>query len=328
MNKLLVICGPTAAGKTSLGVKLAKRFDGEIVSADSRQVYMGMDIATGKDLPWNAKQKIKNEKLQIKTKEGKVLKPYRFRKIPVWLLDVVLPNQEFSVAHYVELAHQVISDIHRRGKLPILVGGTGFYIQGVVFGIDTLGIPPDWKLRRRLEKYSLQELYDLLARLDPEKAASLNVSDRRNPRRLIRAIEVALAKNHKRKKKTSKKNKKNFDTLFIGLKAPMRKLYKRIDKRIEEQLKKGAEKEVKSLLRKDYDFNFPAMSALGYREWREFFEKEKTREEVIKRWKYNEHDYARRQMTWFLKNEKICWFDITKKGFEKEVEKKVLFWYT
>lgn len=321
MNKLLVICGPTATGKTSLGTHLAKKIGGEIVSADSRQVYKGMNIATGKDLPKGAK--LKKDK---KTNLGF----YEFETVPVWLLDVVFPNQEFSVALFIDLAWQVVLDIWKRGKLPILVGGTGFYIKGVVDGIDTLGISPDWSLRRRLQTYTLSQLFDLLARLNSEKAALMNVSDRQNPRRLIRAIEVALKKEEAKKGRQEKPGKKKIklNALFIGLKAPMRKLYERIDKRVEAQFRKGAKKEVKSLLKKGYSWDLPAMTALGYRVWREHFEKGESIRQVVSRWQYHEHAYARRQMTWFLKDKRINWFDITKPGFEKRVEKKVLSWYT
>jgi len=314
VSKLLVICGPTATGKTSLGIRLAKKLGGEIISADSRQVYKGMDIGTGKDLPKGARIK-KDKKLGLGF--------YDFEGVPVWLLDVVRPNQEFSVAHYVDFCWPVLEAIWQRGKLPILVGGTGFYIKGVVDGIDTLGISPDWGLRKRLEAYTPEQLFDLLARLDPGKAASMNVSDRKNPRRLVRAIEIASKKDEVKKKERVKIN-----PLFIGLKAPMRKLYERIDKRVNGQLRQGAKKEVGSLLKKGYLWELPAMSALGYRQWRAHFEEGEAVEEVVKRWQYDEHAYARRQMTWFLKEKRINWFDVTSPNFEEKVEKKVSSWYT
>ena len=147
MNKLLIICGPTATGKTSLGIKLARKFNGEIVSADSRQVYKGMDVATGKDLPVGSKYQVSSIKYQ-KIRAGY----YLFEGIPVWMLDVVEPNQEFSVAQYIDLGQKVMVDIWRRKKAPIVVGGTGFYIKGLIDGIETLGVEPNWELRNRLEK--------------------------------------------------------------------------------------------------------------------------------------------------------------------------------
>ena len=188
MNKLLVICGPTATGKTSLGILLAKKVDGEIISADSRQVYIGMDLGTGKDLPKNSEFKIQNSKIGY----------YLFDKIPVWMIDIVKPNQEFSAADFVGLASKVINDINSRNKLSIIVGGTGFYIKALIDGVDTLGIPPDWELRKQLGLKSTAELFEMLSRINSEKSASMNSSDKQNPRRLIRAIEVAL-KNQKSK---------------------------------------------------------------------------------------------------------------------------------
>lgn len=317
MNKLLVICGPTATGKTSLGIYLAKKFNGEIVSADSRQVYRGMNIGTGKDLPKNSKLKTQNSKLPVGY--------YLFEGIPVWLLDVVEPNQEFSVAQYVELAQKIIDDIWQRRKLPIIVGGTGFYIKGLIDGIETLGVEPDWELRMRLENLPAQNLFELLSRTDPVKAVSLNASDRKNPRRLIRAIEVAS------KQQTTKDKGQRIsgqgNALFIGLKAEIKELYRRIDRRVEERVKLGVEKEIKKLSKKSSSWHLPAMSALGYREWRDFFENKATQEEVIQKWKFDEHGYARRQLTWFKKDKRINWFDVDKKNWKKKVADLVKSWY-
>jgi tRNA dimethylallyltransferase len=341
MNKLLVICGPTATGKTDLGIYLAKKFEGEIASADSRQVYKGMDIGTGKDLPVDSKYQVSRLPSpggeaaggQASIKYQKInLGYYLFNGVRAWLLDVVEPNQEFSVAHYVELAQKVMEDIWRRGKLPIVVGGTGFYIKGLIDGIETLGAEPDWELRIRLKDLPAQKLFDFLARLDATKAASMNVSDRQNPRRLIRAIEIA-SKNQKPKTKNLKpclagrRAKTSANALFIGFKAPFKKLYQRIDKRVEERVRKGAEKEVKVLIKKGYSWDLPAMSAMGYREWQPYFEGKATKEEIIQKWKFAEHAYARRQLTWFRRDPRIRWFDISERSWKKGVEGLVKSWY-
>ena len=335
MNKILVICGPTATGKTSLGINLAKMFNGEIVSADSRQVYKGMDIGTGKDLPKNSKLKTQNSKLQLKDQKYQV-GDYLFEGISVWMLDVVQPNQEFSVAQYVELAQKIIEDIWQREKLPIIVGGTGFYIKGLTDGIETLGVEPNWELRNRLEKFSVQKLFEILARLDSSKAASMNASDRKNPRRLIRAIEIA-SKNGGQRTATAKagsrcggkdrRQKMTAEILWIGLKAELKNLYRRIDERVDKQTKMGAEEEVKKLIKKGYQWDLPAMSAMGYGVWRPYFEGKGTLGEVIKRWKFDEHSYARRQMTWFKRDKRVHWFDIVEKSWEKRVEDLVKSWY-
>ena len=315
MNKLLVICGPTATGKTSLGLYLAKKFKGEIISADSRQVYKGMDIGTGKDIE-------KGKWIKENGKGGH----WEIEGIPLWLLDVVEPNQEFNVVQYVDLAQKAIEEIKERKKLPIIVGGTGLYIKGLIDGIRTLGVKADWELRMRLENLPAENLFDLLSRIDPVKAASLNASDRRNKRRLIRAIEIA-SKDQPLKTKNKKKEIKA-EVLIIGLKAEFKELYKRIDQRVEERVKEGAEEEVKRLIKKGYSWGLPALSALGYREWQPFFEGQATREEVIQKWKFDEHGYARRQLTWFKKDKRIKWFEMTSPGFKREVEKLAKSWYT
>jgi tRNA dimethylallyltransferase len=306
-NKLLIICGPTATGKTGLGINLARKFGGEIISADSRQVYRGMDIATGKDI-----------------EEGRWVKDHwEIQGIPLWLLDVVEPHQEFSVAQYIDLAQQKVKALWQKKKLPLLVGGTGFYLKGLIDGIETLGVKADWELRMRLEKLSVEKLFELLSRVNPVRAASLNISDRKNPRRLVRAIEIANTRTQKPLRKLGKT-----DSLWLGLRTSLEKLYERIDKRVEERIEKGVEKEIKRLIKKGYSWDLPAMSALGYQEWREYFEGQATKKEVIQKWKFDEHGYARRQMTWFKKEKGIRWFDASKLNYQKAVAKLVKSWYT
>jgi tRNA dimethylallyltransferase len=296
MNKLLVIAGPTATGKTRLAIDLSKKFNGEIVSADSRQVYKGMDIITGKETA---------------------------RGVRIWLYDVIKPNQKFSVADYYDLAWKAITDIWERKKLPILVGGTGFYVKAVLEGIGTMGIGPDWNLRSKLSNYQINELQIYLKKLDRKRWEKMNESDRQNPRRLIRAIEIA--KN--RKSLTVNRESSNFDSLMIGLTAPYKVLYQRIDERVEERLKMGAEREIKKLLDQSYDWDNSVLgTTIGYREWRDFFEGKASKEEVIQKWKYDEHNYARRQMTWF-KRMAVVWFNISLQGWQ-EVEKLVKAWYS
>lgn len=301
MNKILIICGPTATGKTSLGLYFAKKLNGEILSADSRQVYKGMDIITGKDLPEDRR---------------------------IWLTDLVEPNGNFSVAQWSKAAWKVINSLWEKGSLPIVVGGTGLYIKALVDGIETINIPQNKKLRAQLSEKSVSELYDVLAQLDSSKAASMNRSDRRNPRRLIRAIEVADWKTENRQQKADIENKKKLaDVLMIGLTAPRGVLYKKVDRRVERRLKLGALEEVKGLLKKGISWNDQAMTGLGYRQLEGYFEKEMPLEKVKEKWEKAEHEYARRQMTWFRKEKRIKWFSLTEKNWKREVEKLVLNWY-
>jgi tRNA dimethylallyltransferase len=318
MKKLLVICGPTATGKTGLALFLAKKFKGELISADSRQVYKGMDIGTGKDVPRGFEFRISD--LGFKDVE---IGFYTDGNIRLWGYDLIKPTEEFSVGQYLKVVRKIIKDIYKRGKLPILVGGTGLYVKGVVDGIPTASIPKNLRLRKTLEKKSVSELYEMLAQIDAIRAGAMNVSDRKNPRRLIRAIEIASTKS----KVKSQKSKMDADTLFIGLKAPIRVLSKRIKERVEERIEEGIEKEIKDLLKSGVTWKMQAMNSLGYKQWREFFEGNKTQKQITKEWERQEKKYAKRQITWFKKDHRINWFDISKDGWQKKVEKLVKKWY-
>jgi tRNA dimethylallyltransferase len=299
MQKLLVICGPTATGKTSLGISLAGKFNGEIVSADSRQVFKGMDIGTGKEWGDNVK---------------------------IWGYDLVGPREEFSVSKYLRFAGRAISDIEKRGKLPILVGGTGLYIKGVVDGIPTVDVPRNKRLRKNLESHTASVLYEQLSQIDSFKAGAMNSSDKKNPRRLIRAIEVAtwMIDNSK---KDLPQNKKTFNTLFIGLTAPSGVLEERIEKRVEVRIANGFEEEVKKLIDSGVDWNSQSMMSLGYRQWRDYAEGAVERETAVSEWKKEERKYARRQMVWLKRDTRINWFDIKDGQYVKKVENLVKTWY-
>lgn len=320
MNKLLAIVGPTAVGKTGLGIKLAQDFGGEIVSADSRQVYQGMDIITGKDLPG-----FSNFNLHFLNQKNQQVGYYSVENIPIWLLDVVKPNEKFSAADYRKLAWEVIEDIWQRKKLPIVVGGAGFYLKVLLEGVETMGIPPNWKLRKKLENCSVSELQKKLKEIDPERAQRMNESDWQNPRRLIRAIEVAQKRENNSDLTTQIKS---YQSLIIGLTAPLKILYEKINQRVKERLQAGAEEEIKALLEKGYNWENSALGeTIGYREWQGFFEGRESRAEAVTKWQFAEHGYARRQITFFRKMKEIRWFDITEAEWEEKVEKLVRNWY-
>jgi len=331
-NRLAVICGPTAMGKTSLAVNLAKAFNGEIVSADSRQIFKGMDIITGKDLPVKAKfkpetklEKQLKQKLSIPIKVG----TYNFDSIPVWGLDLLDPDQEFSAAAYALLAKIVIKNIWQRQKLAIVVGGTGFWIKALVGKIDTFGIKPDKGLRQKLEGFSVKQLTDLLKKLDLAKWQQMNQSDQLNPRRLVRAIEVGQAKKKKINNKVSRDclDFKIDKLLIIGLKASKKLANNLIDLRVDQRIKNGAVKEVKKLLDHGYNWQLPAMSAIGFKQWQPFFNGKVGIDQVIKRWKEHEHNYFTRQLTWFNKTRQINWFLLDDQDWNKKVVKFFQSWY-
>lgn len=364
MKKLLVIVGPTATGKTNLALHLAKILDGELLSADSRQVYKELNIGTGKDIPPNSKFLVENTDLG---KRG--IGFYLIDGVKIWGYDLVSPKEEFSVSHYLVFADSILKDIWNRGKLPILVGGTGLYVKAVVDGIETATIPKDESLREFLLKKSADELFELLAQIDSVKAASLNVSDRKNPHRLIRSIEVAKwkldAKNRDLESKeavtetdeaplanasgvfssrfgakpseaensshspTSSRSwfSAKEDKLFIGLTALQSDLYRRVTERVNERVKKGIEKEIAALIGNGVGWDMQSMNTLGYKEWKAYFKGEKNKEMVIEQWKYDEKKYIKRQLTWFKKDLRINWFDISKNTWKKAVDNTAWKWY-
>lgn len=314
MKKLLVICGATSTGKTRLAIDLAKRLNGEILSADSRQVYKGMDVGTGKDLPAGAKLKIP---------WFKSFGFYEIAGVKVWGYDLVDNTKEFNVAQYIKIAGKIIADIEGRKHLPIIAGGTGLYIKAIVDGIPTAEIPRNEGFRKSLAKKTPDELFEMLARLDSLRAGGMNSSDRKNPRRLIRAIEVAVST----KKPTVSRRPSTVDSLFIGLSAPQNTLFERIEERVKSRVRGGIENEIHNLLKKKIGWKSQPMTSLGYGAWQDYFLGKKSKNEVISDWTKEEKAYAKRQMTWFKKEKRIHWFDITKGNFTKEVEKLAEKWY-
>ena len=302
MRKLLAIVGPTATGKTSLGISLAKTFNGELISADSRQVYKYLDIGTGKDLSKNA--------------DG----------VKIWLYDVVDPGLRFSAGEYMHLAGSVIEDIWKRGKLPIIVGGTGFYIKALLGEQELSSVDADWELRDELEKLRVTELQQKLNGLDDLKLSKMNDSDRQNPRRLIRAIEIAK-KIQNPKSKIQKSDLKVESLLKVGLSTDKKELYKKIDLRVKDRYKEGIITEIEGLLKNGYSWEDPGLNSLGYWQWKLYLEGKSTKDEVIERWKYDEHKYASRQLTYFKKDRQIVWFDISQPDNDKLVQAYVHKWY-
>lgn len=332
-KKLLIICGPTATGKTSLGIKLAKKFQGEIISADSRQVYKGMDVGTGKDLPENSKLilpvlrtgKTQNSKQNIDKKftVGCRLK----NKIPIWLVDIVDPSYQFNVGEFQRLAKMVIDDIFSRGKLVILVGGTGLYIKSVLEPLSLMQIPPNLKLRKYLDNKTREELAAQLQEIDPVKWKIMNYSDRLNSRRLIRAIEIAQYTESLKVKILKKPD--HYQVLIIGLDASKKLLEKRINQRVLKRANSGMDREIRRLIDSGFNWdNSILASTIGYREWKNYHQGLAKMEDSIKAWQKAEQDYAKRQMVWFQKQKNIIWFDIARKNFAQDIEKKVTKWYT
>ncbi len=287
MNRLLAIVGPTGIGKSRLALNLAQAFQGEIVSADSRQVYRYMDIGTAKP-----------------SREERALVPHH-------LIDIVNPDEDFSLAQYQHLAYQAINDIHRRGKLPLLVGGSGLYVWAVLEGWEIPEVPPSTEFRRNLEEKvaggGLPELLKELAAVDPVAAQRI---DPRNVRRVIRALEV-----HQNAgapiSRLQKKSPPLYQTLIIGLTADRVELYRRIDSRVDRMIEQGLVDEVKKLLEMGYSLSLPAMSGIGYKQIGIYLNGEMTLPEATQKIKVETHRFVRHQYNWFrLKDERLKWFDV------------------
>lgn len=312
MQKILCILGPTSIGKTALSHHFAERFGGDILVADSRQVYQGMSIVIGKDIPPNAKWNKLQKYWQLQN------------RIKIWLTDLVQPDEEFSVSHWNKYAKQAIEQLSLNKRLPIMTVGTGLYLRSFTGNIETLDVPPDVKLRRSLESNNVEKLYALLTESDSVRAESMNDSDRKNKRRLIRAIEVT--KYLKTKKQRNRKTKE-FNFFKVGLTAPKEIVFDRIDKRVDERLKSGALDETKRLLTHYSDWFSPAFSGVGYRYLKGYLLGKKKLDQSVKEWKVAERNYAKRQMTWFKKEPNVNWFDITDPEWLQKVEKLVGNWY-
>lgn len=311
-NKIIVILGPTASGKTKLAVALAYQFNGEIVSADSRQVYRGMDVGTGKDLKefsiFDFRFSNSKNKSKIENFKSKII------KIPHHLIDVVSPKTEFNLAKYQKLAYRAIDDILSRGKLPILAGGTGLYLQAVVDGYDLSGPQPDEKLRKKLAAKSADELFAMFKKLSPKMAARINVSDRKNKRRLIRYLEILKSRNNAELYRTgasigsvwARNNAEKYETLIIGLAWPKeileRRIYKRLIERLENEDMTG---EIRRLCKQGLSWKRLESFGLEYKFISLYLQRKMSYEEMIEKLYRATKQFARRQMTWFRRWERM-----------------------
>jgi tRNA dimethylallyltransferase len=282
---LLVICGPTATGKTDLAITLARHAGGEIVNADSRQVYRSMDIGTAKPTPAQR------------------------ARVPHHLLDVVDPDEPFTLADYLERAHNAIAGILTRAGLPIVVGGTGLYVRALAQGFAVPRVPPDPRLRAELEALAEAEgspaLLARLRRSDPHTAATI---DARNPRRLIRAIEVAEATGVSFA--AQRMARPRYDALVLGLTADRALLYERADRRVDAMMAAGFLDEVAALYARGYRPDLPALSGLGYRQLGEHLRGIRALDDAVQATKLATHGFIRRQLTWFRREPGIHWLDI------------------
>lgn len=285
MNKVIVITGPTAVGKTKLSIEIAKKYNGEIINADAVQVYKGLDIGSAKV-----------------TEEEK-------ENIPHYLFDIKEVNEEYTIYHYQQDARKMIDDIQKRGKTPILVGGTGLYIKSALY---------DYKLSEEkeaemYEELTTEELYNNLLKVDKDI-----IIDKNNRRRLIRALNYYKENNESIN--NNKTNKLLYDTIFIGLTTDRKELYDRINKRVDTMMKNGLLEEVKSFYDKGIKTK-PLLNGIGYKELYKYLEGNYTYEEAIEKIKQNSRHYAKRQYTFFNHQLPIVWFETDFANFNNTIEK-------
>jgi len=288
--KVLVVVGPTASGKTALGVALAKKLDGEIISADSMQIYKYMNIGTAK----------------VTLEE--------MRGVPHHLVDCVSPDEEFSVAKYKAAALEAIETILSKGKLPIIIGGTGLYINSLSLPWDFQKKDSDEKIRWRLtaeaEVLGKEALYERLKSVDPVTAEIVHPN---NLNRIIRALEIyeLTGKPKSHFDEETKKQEVPYDYIILGLDWDRKTLYDRINRRVDQMIEEGLIDETKMLVERGYDWNLTALKAIGYKELRPYLEGESSLAEAVAILKRDSRHYAKRQMTWFRKDERIQWLKMS-----------------
>jgi len=287
MNKVIVIAGPTASGKTDLAIKLAHEINGEIISADSMQIYRGMDIGTAKPT--------------MEERQG----------IPHYLIDIVDPDEEYSVAHFQRDAKNCIKEILNRGKVPIVAGGTGLYINSLVYNINFSETTADWEYRKQLEEIARdkgpEELHRFLQKVDPVSAEKIHPN---NIKRVIRALEVfkTTGKPISQHQLESRTEKPEYEFKIFGLEMDRKILYERINKRVDKMMEMGLYEEVEGLLEK-YSPDLVSLQGIGYKEIISAIKGEYSLEEAVEKIKLNTRHLAKRQITWFKKTENLRWID-------------------
>lgn len=278
-NKVVAVVGATASGKTAYAVELAKQINGEIISADSRLVYKGMNIGTAKPA--------------LDEMQG----------IPHYMIDIVEPDINYSAGLYAKEAKKHVNDILSRGKIPIVAGGTGLYFRILLENYDLPDVEPDYKLREELAKLSFAELYGMLAKLDKNAVTKIERNDKK---KIIRYIEIVKLTGLPISKACGKNDNNEFDIEWIGLNFPREELYERINKRVDLMIEQGLVEETKYLLKK-YGRIPNIVDTIGYKEIISYLDGELTLDEAKDKLKQNTRNYAKRQLTWFRKNENINW---------------------
>ncbi|MDE6275723.1 MAG: tRNA (adenosine(37)-N6)-dimethylallyltransferase MiaA [Clostridia bacterium] len=297
MSKIILVVGATASGKSRVGVDLAKKFNGEIISCDSMQVYKDMNIGTAK------------------------ITPEEMQGIPHYMIDVANADSPFSVGEYASMVDNVINDMLSRGKIPIIVGGTGLYVDGILYPM-TFGGNKNTQIRdeleRQLDLYGKEYMHSMLTEIDPEDAQKIHPN---NVKRVLRALEIYKITGNRKSDLQEKDKALKYQPCMIALDLDRQKLYQRIDTRVDKMIEMGLINEIKLLLSKGISFECQSMQAIGYKEFKEYFDGTNTLEQTVDIIKRNSRNYAKRQLTWFKRYDFAKWFSPDdSSGIEKEVK--------
>ena len=297
MSKLILVVGATASGKSQIGVNLAKKYNGEIISCDSMQVYRDMNIGTAK---------ITSEEMQ---------------SIPHYMIDIVNADAQFSVGEYASMADKAINDIISRGKVPIIVGGTGLYVDGILYPM-TFGGDKNIEIRAELESqfalYGKEYMHSMLAEIDPIDAQKIHPN---NVKRVLRALEIYKTTGTCKSNLQEKNKDLKYEVCMIALDVDRNVLYLSFVNRVDKMFEIGLLNEVKQLLSNGVGFENQSMQAIGYKEFKNYFNATKTLEETVEIIKQNSRNYAKRQLTWFKKYDFAKWYNPSNiLGIEKQVE--------
>lgn len=321
---IIVILGPTASGKTAISLDLARKYQTEIISADSRTIYQEMNIGTAK--PEGKKlsaaeinpEKIEKEGIHARNFSLNDLfteKPYLVEGIPHWGIDLISPTENFSASDFKDYAEKHIDQLHQQNKIPLLVGGTGLYISGITDQLNFSNIPPNLELREELAELSNIELIERLKEIDPE---AIDLIDSQNRRRLERAIEI-IETSKKPWSQQQMKNPPKYNSLQIGISLEKEILYERINHRVDKMIADGLVDEARQLYKK-YGSQAPGLNTIGYKQLCAFFDNYISLKDAIDLIKRDSRHYAKRQLTWFKKNESIIWLN-EKSKIELEIKK-------
>lgn len=319
MQKLTIICGPTAIGKTTFALSMAKKYGVDLISVDSRQVYKGMNIGTGKDLPKDShffrvsQFTAGNDTYDVGY--------YLIEDVKLWLYDIAKPTQSVSSAVFKQAFDLVLKQINLQENPPILIGGTGYYLKSIINPPETMTIPPNQQLRDSCKTSTVSELQQQLKKINNSYFVRMNHSDQNNPHRLIRAIEISSSK------KPLIKNPQLYDVFGICLTAPLEIISSRISERVLTRVNQDFATEI-SILKKEYPLfkHSQASNSLGYQEWDGYLSGKWTEEEAINQWINTEVSYAKRQLTWFKKQPNLIWFDITEKTWYAQASEQLKRW--